>query len=212
MPHNQPMAVDDYYPTLKKYHQDINTQIIDPSGVYTTTEINEPQMTNLGISFTQQFQPIEKIRGDDDEEMWVRKDPRLYKPVQKIYDYGEITPTNIYDPRSGGYGDARRTYIDQNTGQPRFYYDDKNAARETNFITRSKIDVYNFTNQTGVFDEHVNENPLEVVKNQVHNAFIDNGNEYRHSLQESLMRKGNEKVRQQRLAPLRRDVPTRNMK
>lgn len=211
MPHNQPMAIDDYYPTLKKYHQDINTQIIDPSGIYTTTEINEPQMTNLGISFAQQFQPIEKIY-DEDGEVWVRKDPRLYKPVQKIYDYGEITPNNIYDPRSAGYGDSRRTYIDQNTGQPRFYYDDINAARETNFITRSKIDVYNFTNQTGVFDEHVNENPLEIVKNQVHNAFIDNGNDHRHSLQESLMRKGNEKVRQQRLAPLRRDVPTRNMK
>lgn len=212
MPHNQPMSVNDYFPTLKQYHQDINTEIIDPSGVYTTTEVNEPQMTNLGISFPQQFQPLQKVTNCDGDELIIRKNPRLYKPLRKLFDYGELTPDSIYDPRSGGYGDARRTYIDQVTGQPRFYYDDINAARETNFITRNKIDVYNFTNQVGVFDEVVNENPLEVVKNQAHMAFINNGDDYRHSLQESLMRKGNEKARQQRLAPLRRDVPTRGMK
>lgn len=212
MPHNQPMSVNDYFPTLKSYHQDLNTEIIDPSGVYTTTEINEPQMTNLGISFPQQFQPLEKLKNCEGDELIIRKNPRLYKPLRKIYDYGEITPDSIYDPRSDGYGDPRRTYIDQVTGQPRFYYDDINAARETNFISRNKIDVYNFTNQTGIFDEEVNENPLEVVKYQAHDAFINKGNDYRHSLQESLMRKGNEKARQQRLAPLRRDVPTRTMK
>jgi hypothetical protein len=212
MPHNQPMSVNDYFPTLKSYHQDLNTEIIDPSGVYTTTEINEPQMTNLGISFPQQFQPLETIENCNGDELIIRKNPRLYKPLRKIYDYGEITPDSIYDPRSDGYGDARRTYIDQVTGQPRFYYDDINAARESNFITRNKIDVYNFTNQTGIFDEKVNDNPLEMVKYQAHDAFINKGNDFRHSLQESLMRKGNEKARQQRLAPLRRDGRTRTMK
>lgn len=212
MPHNQPMSINDYYPTLKQYHQDINTQIIDPSGVYTTTEINEPQMTNLGISFPQQFQPLETIENCQGDELIIRKNPRLYKPLRKIYDYGEITPDSVFDPRSDGYGDARRTYIDQVTGQPRFYYDDINAARETNFITRNKIDVYNFTNQTGIFDQEVNDNPLEMVKFQAHDAFINKGNDFRHSLQESLMRKGNERARQQRLAPLRRDGRTRNMK
>lgn len=211
MPHNQPMSIDDYFPTLKKYHEDLNTQIIDPSGVYTTTEVNEPQMTNLGISFPQQFQPLEELK-DCDKTLIVRRNPRLFTPIQKVYDYGEITPDSIYDPRSGGYGDARRTYIDQVTGQPRFYYDDINAGRESNFITRNKIDVYNFTNQVGIFNERVNDNVLETVKPQVHDAFITNGNDHRHSLQQSLMRKGNEKARQQRLAPLRRDVPTRTMK
>jgi len=212
MPHNQPMSVNDYFPTLKQYHQDVNTEIIDPSGVYTTTEVNEPQMTNLGISFPQQFQPLETVTDCNGDELIIRKNPRLYKPLRKIYDYGEITPDSVFDPRSDGYGDARRTYIDQVTGQPRFYYDDINAARESNFITRNKIDVYNFTNQTGIFDEEVNDNPLEMVKYQAHDAFINKGNDFRHSLQESLMRKGNEKARQQRLAPLRRDGRTRTMK
>jgi hypothetical protein len=212
MPHNQPMSINDYYPTLKKYHQDLNTTTIDPSGVYTTTEVNEPQMSNLGISFPQQFQPLEKMQDCNGDELIIRKNPRLYKPLQKIYDYGELTPDSIFDPRSEGYGDARRTYIEHVTGQPRFYYDDINAARESNFITRNNIDVYNFTNQVGVFDQKVNENPLEVVKFQAHEAFINNGNDLRHSLQESLMRKGNERARQQRLAPLRRDGHTRMMK
>lgn len=212
MPHNQPISIDDYFPTLKQYHQDLNTQIIDPSGVYTTTEVNEPQMTNLGISFPQQFQPLKKVENCHGETLIVRKNPRLFTPIRKIYDYGEITPDSIFDPRSAGYGDARRTYIDQVTGQPRFYYDDINAARESNFITRNDIDVYNFTNQVGIFNERANDNPLEIVKQQTHEAFISNGNDHRHSLQESLMRKGNEKARQQRIAPLRRDVPTRVMK
>lgn len=212
MPHNQPISINDYYPTLKEYHKNLNTQIIDPSGVYTTTEINEPQLTNMGISFAQQFQPIKKTYDKYGNEIYIRKDPRLYKPVEKVYDYGEFTPDSIYDPRTGGYGDDRRTYIHEITGQPRFYYDDINAARETNYITRNKIDIYNFTNQTGVFDKEINENPLEIVKSQAHDAYITNINEHRLSLQESLMRKMNERTRQQRLAPLRRDVPTRLMK
>ena len=211
MPHNQPMSINDYYPTLTGYHKNLNTQIIDPSGVYTQTEVSEPQMTNLGISFAQQFQPLQTVR-EGDSEIIIRKNPRLYSNPQKIYDYGEITPDSIYDPRSAGYGDDRRTYIDTISGQPRFYYDDINAAREGNFITRNNIDVYNFTNQIGIFDEQVNSNPLEIIKSQAHDAFINNSNDYRTSLQESLMRKSNEMVRQRRLFPIQRDSRTRNMK
>lgn len=212
MPHNQPMSINDYYPSLASYHKSLNTQIIDPSGIYTQTEINEPQMTNLGISFAQQFQPLQTIDDECGEKMIIRKDPRLYSNPQKIYDYGELTPDSIFDPRSGGYGDDRRTYIDSVSGQPRFYYDDLNAAREGNFVTRNKIDVYNFTNQVGIFDADVNDNTLEVVKSQAQDAFINNGNDFRTSLQESLMRKSNEMTRQRRLFPLRGDSRTRNMK
>lgn len=212
MPHNQPMAINDYYPTLSGYQRDLNTQILDPSGTYIRTEINEPQMTNLGISFAQQFEPM-KIDKIGNEEMITFKNPRLYSPPRAVYDYGEFTPDSIYDPRSQGYGDDRRTYIDKMTGQPRFFYDDINAAREGNYFTRNKIDVYNFTNQNGiVFDPCVNDNPLEVVKSQVQDAFIDNGNEYRKSLQTSLMKKANEMTRQRRMFPLQRDSRTRGMK
>lgn len=211
MPHNQPMSINDYYPTLAEYHKNINTQIIEPNRVYTQTEINEPQMTNLGISFAQQFQPLQTIKNGD-EEIIIRKNPRLYSNPQKVYDYGEITPDSIYDPRTAGYGDERRTYIDTLTGQPRFYYDDINAGRECNFITRNNIDVYNFTNQVGIFDEKVNNNPLEIVKSQVHDAFINNVNDHRISMQESLMRKSNEMTRQRRMFPIQRDSRTRCMK
>lgn len=204
MPHNQPMSINDYYPTLSKYHTDVNTQIIDPSGIYTRTEINEPQMTNLGISFAQQFEPMQKTCINN-EEIINYKDPRLYSPPQKVYDYGEFTPDSVFDPRSGGYGDERRTYIDKMTGQPRWMYDDINAAREGNYFTRNKIDIYNFTNQIGVFDTCVNDNPLEVVKAQAQDAFINNGNDFRTSLQASLMKKANEVTRQRRLFPISRN-------
>lgn len=212
MPHNQPMAINDYYPSLSKYQQDVNTQILDPSGTYIRTEVNEPQMTNLGISFAQQFEPIQKTKIGDEEEIVTFKNPRLYKPPREVYDYGEFTPDSIFDPRTAGYGDDRRTYIDNITGQPRFYYDDINVAREGNYFTRNKIDVYNFSNQSGVFDSCVNDNPLEVVKSQAQDAFIDNGNDYRQSLQISLMKKSNEMTRQRRMFPLQRDSRTRVMK
>ncbi len=211
MPHNQPMAINDYYPTLQKYFTDVNTQILDPSGIYTRTEVNEPQMTNLGISFPQQLEPIQKTRIGD-EEFITYKNPRLYSEPRKVYDYGEFTPDSIYDPRTAGYGDERRTYIDNVTGQPRWMYDDINAAREGNFFTRNDIDVYNFTNQIGVFDTCVNDNPLEVVKSQAQDAFINNGNDFRTSLQASLMKKSNEMTRQRRLFPIQRDSRTRGMK
>lgn len=212
MPHNQPMAINDYYPSVSNYQRDLNTQILDPSGTYIRTEVNEPQMTNLGISFAQQFEPIQKTCIDGNEEIITFKNPRLYKPPREVYDYGEFTPDSIYDPRTAGYGDERRTYIDNITGQPRFFYDDVNAAREGNYFTRNKIDVYNFSNQTGVFDNTVNDNPLEVVKAQAHDAFINNGNDYRQSLQVSLMKKSNEMTRQRRMFPIQRDSRTRNMK
>lgn len=215
MPHNQPISINDYDPNLTEYHKNINTQIIDPSehgGAYTTTEVHEPQVANMGISFQQQFQPIAIDVDDRGNIIYSRKDPRTYTPVEYAYDYGEITPDSIYDPRSDGYGDHRRTYLDEVTGQPRFYYDDVNAGREMNYITRNKIDVYNFANQTGIFDKEVDCNPLENVRIQAQEAFITHGNDHRLSMQQSLMRKANERTRQQRLAPLRRDVPTRLMK
>ncbi len=211
MPHNQPMSIDDYYPTLTDYHTTLNTQILDPSGTYIRTEINEPQMTNMGISFAQQIEPMQTTKIGD-EEIITFKDPRLYQVPNAVWDYGELTPDSVFDPRSGGYGDDRRTYIDNVTGQPRFMYDDINSAREGNYFTRNNIDVYNFGQQIGIVDECVNDTPLEVIKAQAQDAFIDNGNSFRTSLQTSLMKKCNEMTRQRRLFPLRGDSHSRGMK
>lgn len=218
VPHNAPVSINDYDPSLTQYHRDMNMQTIDPGdgtgrgGVYTTTEVHEPQVDNMGISFQQQFQPVAVDVDDRGNIIYARKDPRTYTPVEYAYDYGEITPDSIYDPRLTGYGDHRRTYLDTVAGQPRFYYDDVNASREMNYITRNKIDVYNFGNQTGIFDKEVDCNPLSNVRIQAQDAFITHGNEHRANMQQSLMRKANERTRQQRLAPIRRDAHTRMMK
>lgn len=58
-------------------------------------------------------------------------------------------PSMIYDPRMIGYSDNSRGYVDKLLGQPKFYYDDINAARAPNYITRNKIDIYSFGESTG---------------------------------------------------------------
>ena len=47
----------------------------------------------------------------------------------------EINQANIYDPRFG-YGTGYRSYIDETTGQPRFYYDDIDAITKPNYIVK----------------------------------------------------------------------------
>lgn len=58
-------------------------------------------------------------------------------------------PSMIYDPRTVGYSDSSRGYVDKLLGQPKFYYDDINAARAPNYITRNKLDIYSFGESTG---------------------------------------------------------------
>jgi hypothetical protein len=120
---------------------------------------NQPINSNIGISETPGF------------------------PRTKIVDIDDI-----YDPRQTGYGSNDRYYVDEMTGQPRFYYDDIESIQRPQ-IQRSNVDFL-----------------WNVSRDIVEDSFIDRTNAFRQNLEESLMSKRNSEMWQLKQYPLRRDM------
>ena len=177
-----------------KIQLNIYTNIVQP-GVYTKTEIVEPINTNIGISFTQQHQ--QKVK---EGNVYVYKDPRI-KPIinEKIENNPQPAEHNVYDPRFYGYGTAYRTYIDNMTGQPRYYYDDVMVHRQNNYITRNNIDSFDFGPQNNEEQKYSNFD----IRTLVHNTYRDNTIDFRTDLQTSLMQSINKQQWQRKKMPLR---------
>ena len=94
------------------------------------------------------------------------------------------------------------------TGQTRFYYKDVDAIRMPNYISRSKVDTNTWADKYGPTPEgfeHGNPNTHNIHK-LANNAFHDATIEQRTSLMQSLMRKRNAELYQQRLFPLSNDL------
>ncbi|CCV01843.1 hypothetical protein IIV22_166L [Invertebrate iridescent virus 22] len=109
-------------------------------------------------------------------------------------------PSMIYDPRMVGYSDPKRGYIDKLLGQPKFYYDDINAARAPNYITRNKIDIYSFGESTGRLrhpKEMCGDNNQLAVE-EFHNSTL----QHRADIMQSLMSKRNSEMWQLREFPI----------
>jgi len=114
----------------------------------------------------------------------------------------EATPYNVYDPRSNGYGDSRRGYIHKMTGQPRFAYDDVDAIRMPNYITRNNIDFMKHHGTTyGQVKPTSHTDPM-LLRKHVHREYLNNQLNFRNSLQSSWMVKGNNKRKQQKEFPI----------
>tara|TARA_Y100000389_G_C17460524_1_gene521345 strand:+ start:1769 stop:3232 length:1464 start_codon:yes stop_codon:yes gene_type:complete len=190
---------------MTNFNNNIFTQTIQP-GVYMKTDVNQPINSNIGISFTQQIPPTteEIING---EVLFTEQDPLVYGNVPKKVNCvprHEVNESNVYDPRFSGYGTSYRSYIDDTTGQPRYYYDDVDAIRMPNYIVRSNIDTLPFADQYGPIPEgdgmgnQYNAN----IRHMVHDAFTDAAITHRTDIQQSAMRKINAGKWQQRLAPI----------
>lgn len=208
LPANLPSGNAQRDPRMKDYNKDLFTQNIQP-GVTTRNEVNEPINSNIGISFTQQFEPLtcntDPISG---EIQYTEHDPRIIDtdiftkqpPIVET----EANEANIYDPRFTSYGTSYRSYSDDNIGQTRFYYDDVNAIRMPNYLVRSNIDREPFADKYGPIPEGNEagnqENPI--IRGLANNAFLDGALEFRNELQERLMRKANARAWQQRKAPI----------
>ena len=185
-------------PVFNKYNEDIFTTIIQP-GVYSRTEIVEPLNSNIGVSFPQQFEPV-VTEHTKNGVTFVHKDSRI-KPINQEVDVTVDCPNeaNVYDPRFTGYGTNYRSYVDDMTGQPRFYYDDVMVHRQNNYVTRNKIDFTDFgPKNNGINQEHTN---LDIRK-KAQDDFTDNAIEFRTQLQMKLLRKINVDSWQQKVAPL----------
>lgn len=112
-------------------------------------------------------------------------------------------PSMIYDPRMVGYSDSKRGYVDKLLGQPKFYYDDINAARAPNYITRNKIDIYSFGESTGRLKDPKNLSETcgdvnQLAVEEFHNSAL----QHRSDMMQSLMSKRNGEMWQLREFPI----------
>jgi hypothetical protein len=207
LPTNYPAGNCMQNPAMKQYNENLYTQTIQP-GVYTRNEINEPINANIGISFTQQFAPTTcKSNMWTGEVEYTEHDPRIIEPViskPNLDAMTAATEANIYDPRLSGYGTSYRAYTDDNVGQTRFYYDDIDAIRMPNYITRSNIDHAPFADHYGPLPpggENGNPNNANIHA-LANDAFLQATIQQRTELQERLLRKRNNEMWQLRQAPI----------
>lgn len=207
LPTNYPAGNCQKDPVYKQYNENLFTQIIEP-GVYTRNEINEPINSNMGISFTQQFEPTTCRTTKNGSVIYREHDPNIIEPVMIESETPMVEPVteyNVYDPRHSGYGTSYRSYNDHQLGQTRFMYDDINAIRMPNYITRSNIDHQPYADQYGPIQagrEYGNEFNSK-IRALANDSFTRATIQQRTDLQERLMRKVNAEGWQQRQAPIR---------
>lgn len=201
LPTNYPAGNCEKNPIYKQYNDNLFTETIQP-GVYTRNQINEPINSNIGISFTQQFEPVTCKTNNRGDVMYTEHDPRIFdndiiEPVEET-----VNESNVYDPRFSGYGTSYRAYTDNNIGQTRFYYDDINSIRMPNYIARSKIDFLPFADTYGPMKNENGNEYNSIIKGLADDAWTRNSIEFRTGIQQSLMRKRNAEGWQQRMAPI----------
>jgi hypothetical protein len=180
-----------------QYKDNLLTQTLQP-GVYQKSKVGEPINSLMGVSYTQQFVPTE-VEEESNAIKYTQQNPAdvtQHTAIEKV----PISQTyaNIYDPRFTGYGDHDRTYIENITGQPRFFYDDVDAIKMPNYITRNNVDIFPWATTYGP------DKPLpnyEEHRQLANNAFHDSALMFRTDMQERLMRKRNAEMWQNRAFP-----------
>jgi hypothetical protein len=195
---------------MAEYNKNLYTQTIQP-GIYSRSEINQPINANIGISFQQQFEPA-TCRNNGESLEYTLHDPSIpfetmegYNDCMPIAPGGEskgqvITNYDIYDPRFTGAGSSYRSYIDEMTGQPRYTYDDTNAIRMPNYITRNQLDFSpNFPHYGPMAEK---QEGLGAVKKRANDLFLKSALQQRNSLTERYMEKQNTILAQRRSHPI----------
>ena len=189
-------------PQMSDYNKNLYTQTIQP-GVFTTNQVNEPINSNIGISFQQQFEPVTTKR-DDKGLHYTEHDPRIIEPVLIDSDLPVRDPvdtSNVYDPRSNGYGTSYRAYTDNMLGQTKFMYDDIDSVRMPNYIVRSNIDFELFADSYGPMKNQMGNSLNDIIKPLANDAFLKSSLKQRDDLMERLMRKRNSEMGQLRSKP-----------
>ena len=192
---------------MSEYNRNLFTIPLQPN-VYTRSQVNQPDasMSNLGISFTQPHLPYTCEMDDRGNMIIDEYDPNQYpseyllKGRDQFANDADMIPRNeIYDPRLTGYGTSYRSYIDDLTGRPKFYYDDVDAHTQYNYITRNKIDFTNFGQSAGPYKE----NQMTCGTRQLADlTFHNDAMKQRTELQYRLMAKNSHREWQQRAAPI----------
>ena len=164
-----------------RYKENVFENIVAP-GNYKTNNRNEPINSLIGINEPQTFE-------DDDS--------RIIEP------YENVNMSNVYDPRFYGYGTSYREYYDKNVGQPRYYYDDVNAIKMPNYISRNNIDVTPFGDSNGAMNNEGNRFTANIHA-LADRHYNDSMMQFRTEMQDRLMRKVNAEEWQQKMFPIRK--------
>jgi hypothetical protein len=204
LPSNYPAGNCQQDPSMSRFNDNLFTQTVTP-GVYMKNQINEPINSNMGISFTQQFEPLSYERNDKGL-MITLKDPNdvSMDDPQYIKEYVEkANYDNVFDPRFYGYGTSYRSYLEPTTGQTRFMYDDVNAVRMPNYITRSKVDHLPYADHYGPVEEGSEfgniHNPN--IRQLAQDSWFRDSITFRDDMTQRLMRKSNAEAWQKRMYP-----------
>ena len=201
IPSNMPVGNCNRSDSLKNLNHNLHTQIIQP-GVYTTSEIIEPVNTMIGISHQQQLPPTSY--NDADNLHYTQHDPANVQFINEPEEIDPVNTSNIYDPRLTGHGTSYRAYNHDMTGQTRFMYDDINAIRMPNYISRSKIDFADYADSYGPINEgeEMGNTNHQNIRQLTQDRWLSDNMQFRNDMTERLMRKNNAINHQRRLAPL----------
>lgn len=190
---------------FKDYNKQTYTSTLQP-GVYTRNQIVEPISSNIGISFTQQFEPV-TCEKDCDGVTFIGHDPNVmeipHEKSSQIQPYDKQTHiSDIYDPRFTGYGTSYRSYVEPVTGQVRFYYDDIDAYKRPNYLSRSNVDfIPSSVGTQAMPNSEYFSKQNKFSRSIANDAFTDNIISFRTEMQERLMRKANSNLEQKRRFP-----------
>lgn len=204
----------------KFYMQDIQPN------TYTFSYDRTPINSTIGISYTPQIPPLQKMRmcnqNGENFDVFTRIDPQLIRDDVPAERKEELPPrghwsekmggyeasssmdgvTSIYDPRFTGYGDEYRSYQDVNLGNVKYYYTDVDAYRSPNFVIRNKVDHVDMKQPMGdIYSSYPRESSLEDVRDIVNNDWMAKSMQHREDLMERQMRKNNARNWQMRFAP-----------
>ncbi len=188
---------------FSEYNKNMFKQTLQP-GVYSTNDVIEPISSNIGISFQQQFEPQTMKINNNGSVDFHEYDPRRVEVEYEDLDMNRLPPTEstVYDPRFSGYGTSYRSYTHDVTGQTRYAYDDVEAIRNPNYITRSKVDFIPEADQYGPMKvgQEWGQN-LSHMRDVANNRWANDSLSFRNGMMESLMRKRNSEMWQKRMAP-----------
>lgn len=192
VPSNASVGVAQTSGIFDDYNKNLVTQTLQP-GIFTRNDIIEPVNWNIGISFTQQWEPRTLSADPNGGLIYERHDGRVYQPPPPQKSKGCTAPDDVYDPRQSGYGTSYRAYIDPRFGAPKFYYDDVDDVRRPKFIMRSNVDTLT-PEQSRTFAD-------------VDRTYREMSEFHRNDLSERAMEKINSLNYYRRLAPRSRGAP-----
>lgn len=170
---------NELFKTKLSNDENVLDEIIYYPTKYSKNIRNEPINTLIGITEPEQFEPV---------------DYELIEPDE------DINMSNVFDPRFTGYSSNERNYTHNVTGQPRFYYDDIDAIKMPNYITRNALDMTNFGDRYGPMNSSGNDYTSN-IHNLANSHYMDSMNQFREDITASRMRKINAESAQKKMYP-----------